>query len=544
MGRLSRTIVARLSLRDLAVVGVTVGVLLLGGCAETIEQYARFGAWSRSPKEPMVFSGTPSRDAAAHGASMDVLTEHDWKVLEKIAPRPIWERIAELREQFMADRGRVTSRPAEEDKPDPVGDALKLAVDVPTTRLPDGKVQMYYRLRHYGGVGVTSARDGGTDRRKITLAAANLAPLLAIVTAQLGEKGTVAALPGENTLVITCDPAVQQSVLTLLAGIDVPPRQVEIGARIFEVDHDFDFQIGAETVLDHISNSTNYQSFESGFSTQSFIESLSSSPVPYQGSVLEVMKLFRDAGVSVKATFHALADAGLIRVVAAPRMTVTVGKTGYMLAGQELPVQSARFQAEQILTEKTSYKPVGVQLYITPLVVGPESVKLHVVTIVSAVSGFRNLTSMSQAEQVQGILNPVIDSREAETFVTVENEATLVIGGLRMIRTITRERKVPVLGDLKLLEWFFKSHRSQNQVNDLYFFITPRLIKTNRRPAAKPVAVRPLRPAPALLPAPVSARIAVPGRAPAPSPKPAPKPAPATQPAPKPPAAARQTNAQ
>ncbi len=512
-----------------------VGVLLLGGCAETIEQYAKFGAWSRSSKDPMIFSGTPSRDAAAHGASMDVLTEHDWEVLQKIAPRPIWERIAELREQFMAERGPATSKPAGEDKPDPVGDALKLAVDVPTTRLPDGKVQMYYHLRHYGGVGVTSARDGGTDRRKITLAAANLAPLLAIVTAQLGEKGTVAALPGENTLVITCDPDVQQSVLTLLAGIDVPPRQVEIGARIFEVDHDFDFQIGAETVLDHISNSTNYQAFESGFSTQSFIESLSSSPVPYQGSVLEVMKLFRDAGVSVKATFHALADTGLIRVVAAPRMTVTVGKTGYMLAGQEMPVQSARFQGEQILTEKTTYKPIGVQLYITPLVVGPESVKLHVVTIVSAVSGFRELTSMTQAEQAQAILNPVIDSREAETFVAVENEATLVIGGLRMIRTITRERKVPVLGDIKLLEWFFKSHRSQNQVNDLYFFITPRLIKPNRKPAAR----RTLRSVPALLPVPVSARIAVPGRAPAPSPKPAPKPAPATQPAPKPPAAAK-----
>jgi type II secretory pathway component GspD/PulD (secretin) len=374
------------------------------------------------------------------------------------------------------------------------------------------------------------------------------------VTAQLGEKGTVAALPGENTLVITCDPAVQQSVLTLLAGIDVPPRQVEIGARIFEVDHDFDFQIGAETVVDHISNSTNYQSFESGFSTQSFIESLSSAPVPYQGTVLEVMKVFRDAGVTVNATFHALADAGLVRVVAAPRMTVTVGKTGYMLAGQELPVQSARFQADQILTEKTTYKPIGVQLYITPLVVGPESVKLHVVTVVSAVSGFRELTSMTQVERAQTILNPVIDSREAETFVTVENDATLVIGGLRMIRTITRERKVPLLGDIKLLEWFFKSHRSQNQVNDLYFFITPRLIKTNRKAAANPAARRPLRPTPALLPTPVSARIAVPGRAPAPSPKPAPKPAPTTQPtsapapkkapAPKPPAVAKQTTGQ
>ena len=66
----------------------------------------------------------------------------------------------------------------------------------------------------------------------------------------------------------------------------------------------------------------------------------------------------------------------------------------------------------------------------------------------------------------------------SETFVTVPNESTLVIGGLRMVRTISRERKTPGLGDLTGLGWFFKSHRSQNHVSDLYFFVTPRLIKT------------------------------------------------------------------
>ena len=46
-------------------------------------------------------------------------------------------------------------------------------------------------------------------------------------------------------------------------------------------------------------------------------------------------------------------------------MTVAVGQTGYMLAGQELPIQSANI-VNNALQTTTSYKPVGVQLYITP----------------------------------------------------------------------------------------------------------------------------------------------------------------------------------
>ncbi|MGB2823721.1 MAG: hypothetical protein WBF17_22255, partial [Phycisphaerae bacterium] len=455
------------------------GAFSHGGCTETIEQYARFGGWSRSPKEPMVFSGEPSRDASAYGASKDVLSESDWETLERIAPRPIWEQLAKIRQTFM---GKSEAAPApEERKPDPLGDGLKLALDVPTTRLPDGRSQMYYRLRHYGGVGVTSAREGGTERRKITLTAANLAPLLAIVTAQLGDKGTVAALPEENTLVITCDPAVQQSVLTLLAGIDVPPHQVEISARIFEVSHDFDFQVGAETLLRHLSSSSE-QSAAGTFNPVDFLAAATASD--FQGGVIKLLQIFEKAGVRLEATIRILADSGLVKVVAAPRMTVTVGRTAYMLAGQEIPIQSARYQGDQILTEKTTYKPIGVQLYITPQVVGPASVKLHVVTVVSAISGFTRMSTMDQQEAARAVVNPVLDSREAETFVTVDSESTLVIGGLRMIRTVTRERKMPGFGDLPLLEWFFKSHRSQNHLTDLYFFVTPRLIKTNRPKAA------------------------------------------------------------
>jgi len=538
----ARTRIARFSVRLWASLLLTAGSLTWSGCAESIIEYTKLGAWSQSPDQPTVLSGRPSRDSSALGASVDVLSDHDWQTLEKIAPRPIWERLAAARAMF---EKKGPQKPSPPTIPDPLGDGMKLAYDVPTTKLPDGKIQMYYRLRHYGGVGVTSAGGTGVDRRKITVAPTDLKALVALVTAQLAGKGTVVALPAENTLVITCDAAVKQSVLTLLAGIDVPPRQVEITAKIFEIKHDFDFQIGAQTLLEHIS-SDNTQTVLGTFNPVDFLGSIGTAG-GFQGGILRLLQVFDDAGISLDTTLQMMADTGLIKMVSSPRMTVTVGKTGYVLAGQELPIQSARLSNDNLVTEKTTYKPIGVQLYITPQVVGDDSVKLHVLTTVTAISGFANMSSMTHKQAGQGLVNPILDSREAETTVTIPNESTLVIGGLRMIRTITRERKMPGLGDIALMEWFFKSHRSQNVINDLYFFVTPRLIKTNkagrelasasRFVAAGALPARPTPPpAPKPAPRPTAPATAKPTTtAPAkPAPAPAPKPAPTPPPAPKP----------
>jgi type II secretory pathway component GspD/PulD (secretin) len=154
-------------------------------------------------------------------------------------------------------------------------------------------------------------------------------------------------------------------------------------------------------------------------------------------------------------------------------MTVAAGQTGYMLAGQELPIQSTTIAANATTTA-TTYKPVGVQLYITPQAVSDDRIKLHAISIVSSVSGFTTLPTLTGGSTP--IVNPIIESREAETAVTINNGHTLVISGLRMIRTTTREEKVPGLGDLPAIGNLFKNHRSQQQMTDLYFFVTPTLL--------------------------------------------------------------------
>jgi general secretion pathway protein D len=457
------------------------------GCAQNVKQTAELGKWGgdTGADRTMVLSSKPAHDTAVHEATDEQLSEADWKVLEALGPKAIWDRLAEINKSSRERKklaGNTSTRPSALARAGsatrPALTTEELAAQTPTIPLPDGKIRMIYALKNYGGTTVTATTDGNTSRRNVQMKAPDLAPLVTALATQLGDGSTVAPLPNENTLIITCAPTMKDSVLSLLSQLDQPPRQVEITAKMFEVSHDFDFQYGAQLLLNRVA-SDGTQSALSSFSTKQFANAVASNGTQSgsaEGSILKLMQVFQDAGISIDATFQLMAETGLINVVASPRMTVAAGQTGYMLAGSELPIQSSTI-VNGATTNSTSYKPVGVQLYITPQALGPDTVKLHAISVVSAVSGFVPLANMSGEEGPSKLLvNPIIDSREAETTVTLEDGNTLVFGGLRMMRTTSRESKVPGLGDIPGLGWLFKNHRSQKQQTDLYFFVTPTLL--------------------------------------------------------------------
>ncbi len=440
---------------------MAVTLLLIGGCTQTVRESSEVGD-QRMRRPTRVISSTPRGDEQTLREAEALSTDVRWDVLEKKGPKPMWEILPGKR----SDNG--AGAPA-------TGPVAAAPLPVQMIELPDGKVRLIWTLRNYGGSDVTSKRDEKTARRDVVLKPPDLAPLTAVIAQQIGKDGAVTALPRENALVITCDAAHKQTVLELLARLDVPPPQVEITARIFEVTLDRDFQQGSRILAERIATSDT-QNLTSTFSTARFLEQIQQpGSGPFQGSVLTLTKALQEQGISIEAAFQLLEETGLMRLVSSPRMTVAVGQTGYMLAGKEVPIQSANINNNQLQTS-TQYKPVGVQLYITPQAMGPDSVKLHMISIVSSISGFAPLPTLTGSNDAKFLMNPVIDSREAETVVTVGDGDTLVISGLRMTRTTTRENKIPLLGDVPVLGWAFRNHRSQQQLTDLYFFVTPRLL--------------------------------------------------------------------
>ena len=413
---------------------------------------------------PIAFSRDPGRDASALGGSNQIIQLADWG---RMSAGQNWSKIFG-KHQVYGEKG-FTAKAA----PTP-----RRARNIPTFHRPDGKIQINYRLEHNGGENLTNSRKSFNDDSVVTVTPNQLEPLVKVVQAHLGEQGTVSALPSENVLVITCAQAAQDSVMQLMEHVDSGRIQVEIAVRSFEVADDFDRQVGMNSLLKHLGT-TNSQALLGNFSPAAFVGQLVD-PLngvgPDPGGMLNLVGELQKVGVGIDITLEALERSGMVKVVSQPRMTVEAGQPAYMMAGQELPIREGRLTNDKFVTEKVSYKPVGVQLHITPQSIGEESVKLHILTVVSAISGFTPLPSLKGNEIKGQLMNPVLDSRQAETRVEVPHGSTLAFGGLRMARQIGREEKIPILGDAPGIGKLFKSKRRQKTMSDLYFFVTPHLI--------------------------------------------------------------------
>jgi type II secretory pathway component GspD/PulD (secretin) len=251
---------------------------LMVGCASSVKESRQIGNGSWMER-PVVLSGRPDHDTVVHNATEEQLSEADWKVLEALGPKAIWDRLNEIskaskerRAAAAAGSGSSTSL-AKAATTRSTRTAEEIAAETPAIPLPDGKIRLIYALQNYGGTTVTAATDSGTSRRTVTAKAPDLTPLVSALAAQLGDGSTVAPLPNENTLIITCAPNMKDSVLAMLAQLDQPPRQVEITAKMFEVSHDFDFQYGCQILLNRVA-ADGTQSALSSFSTKQFANSL------------------------------------------------------------------------------------------------------------------------------------------------------------------------------------------------------------------------------------------------------------------------------
>jgi len=72
---------------------------------------------------------------------------------------------------------------------------------------------------------------------------------------------------------------------------------------------------------------------------------------------------------------------------------------------------------------------------------------------------------------------PTTLKRTINTTVTVKDAETMVIGGMIGDSTQLGTYKVPLLGDIPLLGWLFKSRSTNREKTNLYVFITPRVIR-------------------------------------------------------------------
>ncbi len=186
---------------------------------------------------------------------------------------------------------------------------------------------------------------------------------------------------------------------------------------------------------------------------------------------------FNSGSASISAAIDALAEEGLVTVLAEPNLTALSGETASFLAGGEFPIPVAS-EDNQVEIE---FKEFGISLSFTPTVLSGNRISLRVRPEVSELSENGAIT-------VNGLTIPALATRRAETTVELGSGQSFAVGGLLSNNVQNSVSKFPGLGDLPVLGTLFRSQRFQTSETELVIMVTPYLV----RPVSEPALASPI----------------------------------------------------
>jgi pilus assembly protein CpaC len=173
-----------------------------------------------------------------------------------------------------------------------------------------------------------------------------------------------------------------------------------------------------------------------------------------------------------RSVVRALEKNGMMRLLAEPTPVAVSGESAKFLAGGEIPYPSGETIDTTTLrsTITISYRPVGVSLNFTPVVLSERRISLRISTEVSELD-------KETAISLTSVRVPGIKTRRTETTVEVPSGASLISAG--MIQQSSRQviDGFPGLKSLPILGALFRSREYERQETELMIMVTPYIAK-------------------------------------------------------------------
>jgi general secretion pathway protein D len=299
-----------------------------------------------------------------------------------------------------------------------------------------------------------------------------------------------------NTLVIMAEREDYRILENIIKQLDVPRAMVYIEALIMEVNASKDFKLGVEWrgITEHGSVDGNpaaafIGSGGAGTSTSpggynildGLINTATTPPTgvfPGGFSMGIVSAGITIGGITfpnIGAVVQAYKTDSEVSILSTPQIMTLDNEEAEINVGSNVPYltrQDTTSSTTSINYNSYEYRDVGVTLNITPHINEENFVRLKISQQVTKVTSSTNSTT------------PTTLKRTAKTTVVVKDKDTIVIGGLVGDSTQDNTYKVPLLGDIPLLGWLFKTNSTSREKTNLYVFLTPHIVRTQADAAA------------------------------------------------------------
>ncbi len=280
--------------------------------------------------------------------------------------------------------------------------------------------------------------------------------------------------PHTKSIMTLAPPEFMDEIEELIAQLDVPGKQVMIEAIIVEVEHTKVTSLGVELSMNPAAFGSSGENALTALANITHIGTHGSSSGIISPSGVGGNTLFGATGTSgtllgVGTDVYALLDF-LIKTTDAKilnQQTIWTkdNEEASFFKGSEVPFLGSITQAVNVGTQQSiTYEPVGMELRARPSITPEDKVDMIVNVQISQLT----------AEREQNV--PIRSQMNTTTNMIVQNNQTLLLGGILFQKDSKVERKLPGFGDLPLVGGLFR-HNSVIQTNsELLVFMTPHVV--------------------------------------------------------------------
>ncbi|MDT8302220.1 MAG: secretin N-terminal domain-containing protein, partial [Sedimentisphaerales bacterium] len=274
--------------------------------------------------------------------------------------------------------------------------------------------------------------------------------------------------PHTKSILTLAPPEFMDEIENMINELDVPGKQVMMEAVIVEIEHSKVTSLGVEL-------STNPLAFgEIGENAILVLNNLTNLGVSGTtgGTISPASGMAATGGsgtlIGVGTDVYALIDF-LVKTTNAKILNQQTlwtkdNEEAKFFKGSVVAFQSSESITQQTTTQNVQFDKVGMELRARPSIT-PEN-KVDMVVNVEISSLTAELVNQQR----------VRSNMETRTNMIVQDNQTLLIGGILFQKDSTVESKVPLFGDLPLIGGLFRHDSIEQTNNELLVFITPRVI--------------------------------------------------------------------
>jgi type IV pilus secretin PilQ/predicted competence protein len=297
----------------------------------------------------------------------------------------------------------------------------------------------------------------------------------------LSSRGDIIADDRSNTLIIRDIPSTLPVMDNLIRQLDRKSQQVEIEARVVAANRSFSREIGTQFGIS-AGNGSRSNLISGAAGASPFVRN---SPLPIppviaggtggtsSGAIPLLSNLpaatptsgisynFTSTNFALDMIITAAEDRGVGKLLSKPKVITQNNEKATVKQGTKIPVSTIVNN-----TVSVQFVDAVLELDVTPQITADGTVYMDVTV--------ENDQIDPAIERVQGI--PAIDTQSAETKVTVNDGATVVIGGIIVTQQRTDIQQVPLVGSVPVLGNLFKHTTVSSSSQELLFFLTPRIL--------------------------------------------------------------------